>query len=477
MKRIEYNIKFKFLLGLVFILTQVSCKKFVEIDSPNGAIVGGEIFNTSGGASGVLTGIFYSMSSGEFVNGESGLSVLCGLSSDELIPFNLSNETMLSRLYKNNLSALTLTPQCWNQLYSFIFRANAAIEGISANSNLNYDVKKRLLGEAYFIRAFCNFYLVNLYGNVPLLLTTDYKVTSIADRTSEELVYNQIVIDLHSAQDLLGEDYVKASDITQKTEDRFRPNKSTATALLARVFLFRGDWKNAELESTKVIENTKYKLLDDLSLVFLKNSEEAIWQLQPIDETVNATDGKVFIPLLPSTPSVYLSDDFLTILDDGDRRKTTWIGKFSDGTKSYNYAFKYKLRLNPDNSECIMMFRLAEQYLIRAEARIKQNKLTGINSGESDLNMIRNRAGVDNTLSGNLPDLLDNILIERQRELFSEWGHRWFDLKRTKNVDGVMSTVAIKKGTVWNSFKQLFPIPQEDINRNPSLAGKQNIGY
>jgi hypothetical protein len=72
---------------------------------------------------------------------------------------------------------------------------------------------------------------------------------------------------------------------------------------------------------------------------------------------------------------------------------------------------------------------------------------------------------------------LNAILTERQHELFTEWGHRWLDIKRLGKADEIMSGIAPLKGGTWQSYKQLFPIPVQDIQRNPSLKGHQNPGY
>ena len=121
-----------------------------------------------------------------------------------------------------------------------------------------------------------------------------------------------------------------------------------------------------------------------------------------------------------------------------------------------------------------MMFRLAEQYLIRAEARAQQNN---ISDAQADLNKIRTRARLPNTTAADKNSILSAILHERQTELFSEWGNRWFDLKRTNNIDAVMSIMTPKKanGLQWQSYKQLNPLPFTEIQRDPSLL--QNLGY
>src|SRR5262249_35037605 len=116
-----------------------------------------------------------------------------------------------------------------------------------------------------------------------------------------------------------------------------------------------------------------------------------------------------------------------------------------------------------------------EQYLIRAEARVYQNNLSG---AIDDLNVVRQRAGLP-LLANSLDQhkVLSAILHERQVELFSEWGHRWFDLKRTGSIDSVMSAMTpIKsKGGVWKSYQQLYPLPWNDVLGDPNLV--QNPGY
>jgi starch-binding outer membrane protein, SusD/RagB family len=99
-----------------------------------------------------------------------------------------------------------------------------------------------------------------------------------------------------------------------------------------------------------------------------------------------------------------------------------------------------------------------------------------------DLNIVRSRAR--GPLPGDLPDLLPfldqasaiaGILHERQLELFTEWGHRWFDLKRTGEIDNVMNIVSAEKGGSWSTNWQLYPIPNVDIESNPNIS--QNPGY
>jgi hypothetical protein len=360
---------------------------------------------------------------------------------------------------------IPLLSNLWGQPYNYIYQANSILEGLDNSKGVSTAVKNQISGEGKFIRAFCYFYLVNMFGDVPLVTSTNYQINAILSRTPKSQVYQQIITDLKDAQTLLTDNYISGSE-------RVRPNKSAATALLARVYLYVGDYVNAELQATTVVNNTaQYSLLSNLNSVFLKNSSEAIWQLKPVTTNTNTKEGSLFI--ITAVPSyVTLSNQLYNSFELGDNRKTSWTHDTTILSNLYHYAFKYKIKANPILSEYSMILRLAEQYLIRAEARVQQNNIPG---AQSDLNVIRNRAGLANTTANTQSALLDAILHERQVELFTEWAHRWLDLKRMEKIDAVMSTVTIQKGGTWNTNQQLYPIPQSEIDKNSGLS--QNAGY
>jgi hypothetical protein len=116
-----------------------------------------------------------------------------------------------------------------------------------------------------------------------------------------------------------------------------------------------------------------------------------------------------------------------------------------------------------------MVLRLAEQYLIRAEARAEQNELTG---AASDLNIIRMRAGLNPTTATSQADILTAIQHERRVELFTEWGHRWFDLRRWGTAVPLLSS---EKPNSVTEDDLLYPVPQSEISVNSNLT--QNPGY
>jgi hypothetical protein len=216
--------------------------------------------------------------------------------------------------------------------------------------------------------------------------------------------------------------------------------------------------------------------------VFLANSSEAIWQFQSVYPGANTWDAQYFV--LTSAPgkgltNVALSSNLLNAFEAGDLRRPNWVGAYTkDSVTYYYYPYKYKLWIldaTKPASEYTMVLRLAEQYLIRAESRAQLGNVQG---AQSDLNVIRTRAGLPNTIANDEASLLTAILHEDQVELFTEWGHRWFDLARTNNINTVMGqpgNICQAKGGTWDPDWILMPIPLSEIQINPNLT--QNPGY
>ncbi|WP_316812858.1 RagB/SusD family nutrient uptake outer membrane protein [Pedobacter heparinus] len=465
MKRL-YN---QSILGFIAIVFLISCRKFVEIDPPKTSLIKSTVFTNDVTATAAMMDIYAQMVSPASYTGGSNasLSYLGALSADELDLYSTTPAEV--EFANNNLTPLTST-SLWRSAYQQIFRANAVLEGLIGATQLTPALKSRLEGEAKFIRAFAHFYLVNLYGDVPLVLTTDYKVNAVQPRTPEAAVYQQIIIDLKDAQNLLSESYQAANGTV--TTERKRLNKFAATAMLARIYLYTGNWINAESEATKVINYTALYGSEPIANMFLKNSKEAIWQLAR--DGGNTNDAGTFaFSTQPNSAS--LKPALVLSFDNADLRKANWILTRTFNSSTYYQPVKYKATALSPITEYSMILRLGEQYLIRAEARAHQpGKVMSANSAESDLNFIRNRAGIGNTSASNETTMLAAIEQERRFELFTELGHRWLDLKRTNRTNAV---VAPLKGTNWQSTDQLYPVPQEQIQNDPAMANQQNPGY
>ena len=456
-----------YVLVTLMCFTLFACDDLVEVNVPNDRITSETVFSKDETANSAVVGIYNQLFQATFSSGgQTSVTVLAGLSADNL-QATVSTTNLLefeeNEIFNNNSYNLGI----WSSAYNTIYMTNAVLDGIDNNTAISAELKAELSGEARFLRAFTYFYLVNLYGDVPLVLSTDYQNNAVVSRTDTTQVFNQIVEDLESAINLLGTTY--------ENGERLRANSYTATALLARVHLYLENWEMAEQLSTSVIDASGIFELLPLNEVFLANSREAIWQISPIAgglATTNTNEGALFI-MQNTRGNIALTENFMASIDTLDTRRDNWIGSFDSETNKYYFPYKYKVKNSTeDASEYSMVMRLAEQYLIRAEARLKQGKIM---ESIEDLDRIRLRAGLKPIAEINpettSEELLDLILLERRRELFGEWGHRWLDLKRTGRAK--VNLPPLKP--LWEDTDVFYPIPEDELRKNLNLT--QNPGY
>lgn len=454
-----------------------SCEKYLDgTQLPANTIAATDVYSSDNMVSTVVTGVYLTMNnSGAFAgSANANIGYTMSLYTDELRALVSGN--FADVFYKNAIQSGQSGH--WSDMYKKLFTINTAIEGISTSKGkLAY--KDQWLGECYFLRAYFYCYLVNIYGPVPLALTNDYAVNNRLFRAPEADVYKQIIADLKIAQSLLSNEYRNGYGIN--TNNRLRPNKAAATALLARAYLYAKEWANAEAQATELINNTNYDMAP-LSGVFLANSKETIWALAPSSPKPayeyafynNGMPATITPPQGPNSSFVYaaLSNHLINAFEPGDARFTEWVRTSTVATNPETvYRFPAKFKSPANNAEYQVMLRLAEQYLIRAEARAMQNK----SNAADDVNAVRLRAGLEELPAGSQASLLAAIMKERQTELFTEGGHRFFDLKRTGAIDGVMAAVAPTKPTTWKSYMAYWPIPPNDLLQNPNL--EPNPGY
>lgn len=495
MKNIPRNIRILVKTALILFLPIVfnACKKYIEIDTPSSSIDVENAFSTNTGAAQVLTGVYARMTESRFNGTPMSCGIIPELSADNLTLFDPDVSLQYMGYYRNALDPNYLNAgdeqsTFWVNYYRLLYTVNTAIEQLTDNKKLTPNIKNRLLGEAHFMRAFCYFYLINFYGEVPLVLSTAYRENASIRKSTSTEVFKQIIVDLKIAEGLLDVSYV-SGDASKTTTDRLRPNLISVYALKARVYLYEKNYAAAEAASTKVISEMGYGL-SSLDGAFLKNSTETIWGLQPVEIGLNSPLATLF--LLPETgPNgfdfpVYASASLVRSFEAGDARKNKWLGMVNVDGKDYYYPTKYKrgfIQDSKDISEYTIVLRVAEQYLIRSEARNEQNNTSG---AIEDLNAIRqrSRSPITDLVKDPLPPLLTTlsqaqlrpiILNERRVELFAEWGHRWFDLRRSGMIDVIMTEEEEEKGGQWETYKGYFPIPQIEITINPKLT--QTPGY
>lgn len=447
--------------AILAISVQYGCKKLIEPTPPNTQILGSETFKDSASLQHNLAGMylqFISYSSAYTAPG----STYPGMSADELLYFGSTYNGLINNtipVNDDNLNSL------WSANYAIIYIANDIIAGISNSGSeaVSASFKNHATGEARFVRAMCYFYLTNYFGDVPLVVTTDVNTNAIAPRTSTDKVYDQIIGDLQFAENNLPATY----ELTGNA--RTRATKWAAKALLARVYLYRQQWQDAEKEATDVISNSLFSLPADLNQVFTSSSQEAIFQFYNDLNGYTSYASDVLPNAVSQVPVFYMTPQLISAFETGDMRKTAWTASLTYNGDNYTYPYKYKSLIAGANTEYYTVLRLAEQYLIRAEARATLNNL---GEAKSDVDAIRTRAGLPGTTAVTQTALLTAIAQENRIEFNCEWGHRWFDLKRNNTADEILG--ALKPGT-WKPTAVLYPIPLNQIRLNNNLI--QNKGY
>ncbi len=384
-----------------------------------------------------------------------------------------------------------IVAQSWQILYQGVNRANTAIEripGIAMDENL----KKRLVGEAKFMRAFYYFYLVRWYGGVPLALTETKSLSDGRDvkRSTADEVYAQIVKDLTEAEAALPDKYTGA--------DLGRATAGAAKGMLAKVYLTRKEFAKAREKAKEIIDNAGkygYGLFDTYADVFAipnKNGKESVFEIQFVGQGSGQGSGLTTYFAPENSPvtgrgfgSFYPTTELYASFDPADKRRQQFINSYVDGAgkvvNTFQHFNKYvdpAARAFGDANNNFPIIRYAEVLLIFAEA---ENELSGPTPAALNAaNPIRRRAfglplnapsAVDFTAALDKDGFRQKLYEERRLEFHAE-GQRWFDLVRTGRL---VSVLKAKGKTNVAEKHTLFPIPQREIDLNPALT--QNPGY
>jgi len=454
-----------FFTSCFLLLSLSGCDSFTEVDLPNSQLTLGAVFEDLATADAAMADVYSKIRENGPLTGNSwGISNQLGLYSDELGFYGNPLDGSLAFYNNALLASSNEVADLWNSSYNQIYGANAVIEGVAKSASLARGDKDRLTGEALFVRALVHFYLLQCFGDIPYVTTTDYNLNRSVTRQPESIVYGLLMADLEQAAALLPEAYTEAG--------RVRPNKWAATALLARVYLYDGLWAEASNAASAVLNQTGlYGMETDLDRTFLIESRSTIWQLMANSAGGNTYQGQTFI-FLSGPPTVSaLAPNLMAAFEPGDQRKAHWAKEVAgeDGEIWY-HAYKYKENSSTGSSkEYSVVLRLSELYLIRAEARAQQGELIG---AKEDLDVVRSAAGLAPTAAITQTEILTAILAERRVELFTEYAHRFFDLKRAGKLDAVLPST--KPG--WDSTDSLLPVPATELLRNRNLA-PQNAGY
>jgi hypothetical protein len=280
-------------------------------------------------------------------------------------------------------------------------------------------------------------------------------------RSTEAQVYTQILADLDYA--------IGISSFANRIANR--AGKDVANAIKARVQLYREQWVDAEAAATAVIGSTRYSLLsnENYGNIWLstgKNSAESIFELDFNSADQNSIAFYYYTTAAGGRNEVSSSAALNAAHEASDVRKGINYTVAVAGIPPIPAAKTRKFSRVANGDDNVIIFRLAELYLIRAEARVRQNTAQSISDGLADLNVIRLRAGLTTLSSTSQATILTAILQERRVELAHE-GHRWFDLRRFN----LTSTLGIAQ-----PYRALYPIPQREVLTSGNIIA-QNDGY
>ena len=481
MKNRIINIYSFALLALVSSLT--ACDKQLDL-APEDTTVELEVFQTSSSAESALMDVY-----NKTYEANKSTAYTIGDGTTGIIEVT---STYSKALVSGNLLTDDYTPEkIWSDTYSAINVANVIVKSVPELGTYNESLENQHVAEAKFLRAYNYLVLLRLFGDgalqekmdglcVPLQLTpyagTEFVSNNALKRSTNEEVYTQIIKDLTEALPDLNTHY------DDDLETRARATKGSIHALLSRIYLYMGNFEKAAEESAYFVNNSNYTLASKLRSVFPISSgldvdldEEFIYAIPLTYNGGNHQFGTHFFSYY-SRSSGYASDNYLGKLSETDQRKIDLVWK-GNPLSNYNSGKLTTSKFNnKDGRDNIPMIRLSEMLLTRAEALARVN---GLNQESVDLlNQIASRADaafISVTLgdftTGN--ELVDRVLLEREKELAFEGLHR-YDIIRTgrklqfKNTDGIFEDVP--------AGRYVLPIPKREIDiTKGSLV--QNPGY
>ncbi len=446
-----------YILPVIALVSLASCKKFLDVQPKNNVSDELTIVDKAS-AETAVRGIYSAFTaSGYYGNDYQAIGYLSG---DNTAFFG--TVVYQSHFGQHNVRADNGTIQsAWGAIYKGIDRANHVIAKVPGvvDAKLTPALKNQLQGEAYFLRALAYFDLVRVWGGVqiftaPTLSIEDKKGVSRSDSLT---VYAQVLSDLIQAEAL-----IPASLAT----NRVRATQKTVWALRARYHLYRREWADAEFYSSKLIADAaSYSLIAPYNAWFangVTNTRESIFELTYATTALSAHRGNWQPTQNGGTRSWGPNAAFIALVNNptiGGNRNTIIATTTTAPIVTYGNLY-YR---NPATDPAYVL-RLAEQYLIRAEARAQIG--TDLTGSASDLNAVRTRAGLGNTAAATKADLLQAIEDERRLEFAFE-PHRWFDLVRTGRADDIFTGIS--------SDKYILPIPVTELQTDPALV--QNPSY
>lgn len=450
---------------LIFLLAVLlSCENLVEVSDPTNQLGTPQVFENIQTANAAMAALYADLRDRSLISGAGGHTAgsLTASYTDDLDCYIYNLEGNGARdIYQNQQQATnTNIRSVWNTAYEQIYYANSIIHGADLSKVLSDEDKNQLKGEALLIRSLLYFYLQRLFGDIPYTNSIDYEYNRSLTKTESAVLLEQLESDLNEAISLLIDNYRNAQ--------RIYPNRKVAEMVLANVYLTEQKYQLAEQMASGILQSSLYDFQPDLNEVFHNTGNHILWQLSP-QNSGDATKEASFYYFFDAAPNAYaLSEDFVSSFEDNDLRKQNWTTTVSFNGETWYRPYKYKNLSGTNTNEYSVVFRLEEVYFILAEALAKQNRQ---DEALPYLNATRERAGLDALTNLSSEDFITELLAEKRHEFFTEFGHRFFDLKRLGRLDELNSTKPN-----WENVKAWWPLPQSELLLNANLY-PQNEGY
>ncbi len=444
------NIKNWLFVGAIMAF-MTSCDNQLDI-KPTASIDESEALANSQAVEVTLIGAYDALSSGNLYGG--AIQYSGDLLGDESEVRFAGTFVTLDELWRKTFTTTnTQTQATWLSGYNTI---NIANNVLSALDKVDADRKNGVEGEARFIRGLVYFDLVRLWAKawgdgdpntnlgVPLVTTPTRGITD-ADyrpRATVAAIYAQVIEDLTKAESLLG-----------NPSNTGFASKSAAQAILARVYLQQGKYAEARDAANRVIAGSQFSLTESFDEVFSDetNDSEIIFRIIVSEQDGGNSMNTYYAPAdYAGRGDIRVQTKHLNLYSGADSRGTFFVRASGN-----NYTAKYLEQYGD-----VIVVRLAEMYLVRAETNLRLGTSTGA-TPLNDVNMIRNRAGANPLATVSIND----VLAERKLELAFE-GQQIHDAKRIKKNVGTLP---------FSDNKLVIPIPQREIDTNKSLI--QNPGY
>lgn len=385
---------------------------------------------------------------------------------------------------KNSLTWLNTNNSAWNNIYTFLGPINLIINGIATAEGDDENLRRRVQGEALTWRAYAFFKLLQLYSpmtnnelGIPVYLTPEQDIgETMPERKTQTEVFAQILSDCNAALDLLTK--------TTSNDWNYAWNTEFINAMMASVYAWKAcsgaaedsDWGKADEHATIAMRGRVLTSSASMLKTIFDCSDDAYSKEIKNDEFfVRIMDGR-YTYICDFNYAYYedggVADGLVNTVNyrrfaEGDIRRAAWFS--ADGT----HNDKYNLIGQSMSQGCLMPFRLADMYLIKAEALVRQGKTA---EGTEILNtfLAHRYTGQLPTVPTTQAALIDFIYEERFREFYMEGDKVWLDMKRFGRT--LERTISGEKNKLeQGDFRYCFPIPAHEMEYNKKMV--QNPGW